>query len=78
MDKRDVPSLTLTLQESQIVLLADGTLHVIDDCVSGIVHELYTDLRDTTTGASAPKDLGIRVKGQRGPSDGCRRMVDGP
>ena len=51
------PSLTLTLQESQDVLLADGALHVTDDRPAGVVHELNTDLRDTTTGASAPKDL---------------------
>ena len=52
-----IPSLTLTLQESQDVLLADGALHVTDDGPAGVVHELDADLRDTTTGASASKDL---------------------
>ena len=51
------PSLTLTLQESQDVLLTDGALHVTDDRPAGVVHELDTDLRDTTTGAGATKDL---------------------
>ena len=55
--KLHAPSLTLTLQESQDVLLADGALHVADDRPAGIVHELDTDLRDTTTGASAAKNL---------------------
>lgn len=52
-----IPSLALTLQESQDVLLADGALHITDNRPTGIIQELDTDLRDTTTGASASKDL---------------------
>ena len=59
------PSLALTLQESQDVLLADGTLHVTDDRPAGVVHELDTDLRDTTTGASAAKDLNVEEHAQK-------------
>ena len=57
VDEEYTPSFTLTLQESQDVLLADRALHVTDDGTAGIVHELDTDLRDTTTGASASQDL---------------------
>ena len=52
-----VPSLTLTLQESQDVLLPYGTLHVPDDCPARVVHELDADLRHTTTRTSAAEDL---------------------
>lgn len=57
---QNVPSLTLTLQESQNVLLPYGTLHVPDDCPTRVVHELDTDLSDTSTGASPTKNLGGR------------------
>ena len=66
------PSLTLTLQESQDVLLADGALHVTDDRPAGVVHELDTDLRDTTTGASAAKDLNGGERAQNNRQEGCR------
>ena len=66
------PSLALTLQESQDVLLADGTLHVTDDRPAGVVHELDTDLRDTTTGASAAKDLDAGERAQNNRQEGCR------
>ena len=57
MQRHHVPSLTLTLQESQDVLLADRALHVPDDRPGGVVHELNANLRDTTARAGAPKDL---------------------
>ena len=52
-----IPSLTLTLQESQDVLLTDGALHVTDDGSVDVVHELNTDLSDTTTRTSPAEDL---------------------
>lgn len=55
-----VPSLTLTLQESQNVLLPYGTLNVPDDCPARVVHELDTDLGDTSTRTSPTKDLEVR------------------
>ena len=45
----DTPSLTLTLQESQDIVLSYGSLDVTDDRAAGIVQELYSDLGDTTT-----------------------------
>lgn len=51
------PSLTLTLQESQDIVLPYGSLHVTDNVTGGVVQELYSDLDDTTTGASTSKDL---------------------
>lgn len=52
-----IPSLTLTLQESQDVLLTDGALHITDDGSVGIVHELDTNLSDTSTRTSPAEDL---------------------
>ena len=51
------PCLTLRLEQSKDVLLTDRALDVADDRPGGVVHELDADLRDTTAGASAPKDL---------------------
>ncbi len=56
-DEKHAPSLTLTLQESQDILLADRAFHITDDGTTGIVHELDTNLRDTTTRAGASEDL---------------------
>lgn len=53
----DVPSLTLTLQESQNVVGPYGALHVTDDAAAGVVQELNSDLGDTSTRASAAEDL---------------------
>ena len=55
------PSLTLTLQESQDVLLTDGALHVTDDGSVDVVHELNTDLSDTTTRTSPAEDLEMKI-----------------
>ena len=54
---RHAPSLTLTLEESEDVLLPDGSLDVTDDGAGGVVHELDTNLSDTTTGASPSENL---------------------
>ena len=77
-DRYDVPSLTLTLQESQDVLLTDGALHVTDDRPAGVVHELDTDLRDTTTRASAPKDLYQESRMSEDVHVALATMWDGP
>jgi len=55
--KVDVPGFTLALEESEDIVLADGALDVTDDCAGSIVHELDTDLGDTTARASPSKDL---------------------
>jgi hypothetical protein len=51
------PSLTLALEESEDVLLPDGSLDVTNDGAGGVVHELDTDLGDTTTGTSPSENL---------------------
>ncbi len=56
----NVPSLTLTLQESQDVVRPNGSLHVANDGTAGIVQELNSDLSDTTTRTSPAEDL-LRV-----------------
>lgn len=56
----DVPGFTLALEESKDVVLADGALDVTDNCSGSIVHELDTDLGDTTARASPSKDLEMR------------------
>lgn len=53
----NAPGLTLTLQESQDILLPYGALHVTDDCPGRVVQELNTDLSDTTTRPSPSEDL---------------------
>ena len=56
-----IPSLTLTLQESQDVLLTDGALHITDDGSVDVVHELNTNLSDTTTRTSPAEDLEMKT-----------------
>ena len=46
-----IPSLTLTLEKSEDVLLPDRSLDVTDDGARGVVHELDAALGNTTTGA---------------------------
>lgn len=53
----DVPSLTLTLQESQNIVGPDGALHVTDDGAAGVVEELNANLGDTSTRTSPAEDL---------------------
>ena len=53
----DAPSLTLTLQESQDILVPHGALHVTDDCPGRVVQELDTDLGNTSTRSCPAKDL---------------------
>lgn len=55
--KHHSPSLTLTLQESQDIVLSYWALHVTDDASACVVQELNADLGDTTTGASPAEDL---------------------
>ena len=56
-EKGHIPSLTLTLQESQDIVLPHGSLDVTDDRTASVVQESNSDLGDTTTGASPAKDL---------------------
>lgn len=44
------PSLTLRLEEAEDVILADGALDVSDDGPGLVIHELDTDLGNTSTG----------------------------
>ena len=53
----DSPSFTLRFEQSKNVVFTDGALHVTNDRPSGIVHELYTDLSDTSARSCPPKDL---------------------
>jgi hypothetical protein len=53
----DVPCLALTFQKSQNILFPHRTFHVPDDGSRGIIQKFYTNLRDATARASAPKDL---------------------
>eukprot|EP00444_Apocalathium_aciculiferum_P024359 CAMPEP_0183437206 /NCGR_PEP_ID=MMETSP0370-20130417/72031_1 /TAXON_ID=268820 /ORGANISM="Peridinium aciculiferum, Strain PAER-2" /LENGTH=94 /DNA_ID=CAMNT_0025624917 /DNA_START=74 /DNA_END=358 /DNA_ORIENTATION=+ len=60
------PSLALRLQECEDVALADRPLHIADERTSGelrrrLVHELHSDLDDTTSGSGPAQyflDLG--------------------
>lgn len=65
----DAPSLTLTLEQRQDVVLPDRALHVTDDCPCNIVNELDADLGDTSTGACASEHL-LQVRQHDG--------IDGP
>lgn len=60
----DIPSLTLTLEQSQDVLLPNRSLDVTDDGSVWVIHELYTDLSNTSTRTSPSKDLGKYKAGQ--------------
>lgn len=51
------PSLTLTLEQSEDILLPNGSLDVTDDGAGGVVHEFDADLGDTTTRASPSENL---------------------
>jgi hypothetical protein len=53
----NVPGFTLTLQQGEDVLFSNRSLHITDNCPCSVVHELYTDLRDTSTRTSASKHL---------------------
>lgn len=53
-----LPSLTLRLEQRQDIVLAHGALDVADNAARRVVHELDTDLDDTTARASAAEDLG--------------------
>jgi hypothetical protein len=55
--KLDSPCFTLRLEQRQNILLSHRALHVSDDRARGIIHELDTDLGDTTTRSSTAKDL---------------------
>ena len=50
------PGLTLSLEKDKDVTDSDGALDVTDDGTAGVVED-DTDLGDSTTGASAAKDL---------------------
>lgn len=49
--------LTLGLEEGKDVVDLDGALDVADDRATGLVHELDTDLDDTTARAGAAENL---------------------
>ncbi len=53
----NVPSLTLGLEESEDVVLANGALDVADDGAGRVVHELDADLGDSSAGSSAAENL---------------------
>lgn len=53
-----IPSLTLRLKQRQDIVLAHGALDVADNAARRVVHELDTDLDDTTTRTSAAQHLG--------------------
>ena len=50
-------SLALRLEEGKDIVLTDGALDVADDATRGVVHELNSDLDNTTTRASAAENL---------------------
>jgi len=52
----DIPGLTLTLVESEDIILTHRTLDVTEEG-SIAIHKLYTDLSDTTTGTGSTNDL---------------------
>jgi hypothetical protein len=58
MMERDSPSFSLRLQKGEDVVEPDGTLDVSDDGSVGLVHELDSDLGDTSSGTGSAKDLG--------------------
>jgi len=55
--REDVPSLSLRLQQSQNVVDLDGSLDVSDDGSRAVVHELDSDLGDTSSGTGSSEDL---------------------
>jgi len=59
MEMRDenTPCFTLRLEQGQDVSLPDGALDVPNDRALGLIHEFDANLGDTTTGASAAKNL---------------------
>lgn len=54
----EAAGLALCLQQGQDVAFSDRALDIADDGAAGVVHELHTDLGDTTSGASAAEDFG--------------------
>jgi hypothetical protein len=57
MTKKHSPSFSLRLQKSEDVVKPDGTLDVSDDGSVGLVHELDSDLGDTSSRSSSAEDL---------------------
>jgi len=55
--ERDSPSFSLRLQKGEDVVEPDGTLDVSDDGSVGLVHELDSDLGDTSSGPGSAEDL---------------------
>lgn len=51
------PSLPLGLQKSQDVINLDGSLDVSDNGSRAVVHELDSDLSDTSSGTGTTEDL---------------------
>lgn len=56
-EREDLPSLTLRLEKSEDVVLPDGSLYVPDDRTGRVVHELYANLGNSSTGTSAAENL---------------------
>ena len=56
-EEQHVPGLSLGLEESEDVVDSDRALDVSDDRSRGVVHELDSDLGDTTSGSSSAEDL---------------------
>lgn len=53
------PSFSLRLEQGEDVVEPDGTLDVSDDRSVGLVHELDSDLSDTSSGSGSAKDLKV-------------------
>jgi len=71
----NAPSLSLGLEESEDVVNSDRALDVSDDRSRGVVHELDSDLGDTTTGSSSAEDLfDQRMPSCRGPPAATRDL----
>ena len=56
-DDSYAPSLTLRLEQSKDIVLADGALDVTDDAARSVVHELNAALDHTTARAGTAKNL---------------------
>ena len=56
------PSFTLRLEQSKDVLYTDRALDVTDDRAGAIVHELDTDLGDSSSRSSAAKNLCVQKR----------------
>jgi hypothetical protein len=59
-EERHAPSFALRFEQSKYVLYTDGALDVPDDRAGALVHELDTDLGDSSSRSSAAENLCIQ------------------